>query len=313
MSGWSDPRSMWMQSNYAMDDRGNARQMSAPRTPEEILAANREAFYRSQQSIYTPGVGMARPGGRPTSQPSSPYTPGGGRQTGSGVTANPYGQHNVFSSYGGARGVGRNVGGAHYEAVAAFMNMSPQDQALLQSQGLAPQYHTMAPSNSYAQDWRAPKDQRDGSFDASQGGMSYAATRNQAFQAMPQQAMAMWNSGGRTSALDLARGVGFTPNGPSANWPQQAAGFLNGGFGNNFQQQNAINTQGAVDQLRQRAAASGDLDRLPYKEARLQRQLEGGRRSGVINDMLAQVQLAQALGGAVGQSTGMQNYMNLFK
>lgn len=300
--------------NFADDYSYN---FPAPRSPERILADNREAYIRMMQ-----GREGRPPGLNPTVLNQRRANPSTVQHT--GYQPNRMPQWTAGGIQTGARGVGRTVGNVNYEAIAAFMNMSPQDQEVLRSQGLAPNIQTYAPG---LRGYQAPggivgglQDMGGGqlgidpyTFAAARGQVGSSEDQARARNAIgnpqgPSHTWAAQLAQGRTSPVDRARQMGFTPSGPSANWSSQAMNFMN-----NFQQQNAINTGGAIDQLRQRAAASGDLDRLDYKEARLHRQLEGGRRSGMLNDMLGQVQLAQALGSAQGQSMGMQNYSNMFR
>lgn len=231
-------------------------------------------------------------------------------------------QLNAVRRADGSRGMSRNVGNANWEAIAAFQNLPIQEQYMLAMQGLAPSWNGISMADINA-NGGVTMDVRTGRMTYGNGGagpqagafgvgggtpFSGGLSRMASMGGTP----VMGGGGGGGSVLDQARAAGFRPTGPSGNWAQQAAAFMAGGGAGAggggipgmqaFNQKAAVDTQGAVSQLNQQAAATGDMDRLAYKQARLRKQLEAGKRQGQTGQMLQGLQVAQLLGQAQAEA-----------
>lgn len=185
-----------------------------------------------------------------------------------------------------------------FDAISAYQNASPAEKAYLQSMGVRPHVITNI------------------------GGQTYDSWQNGGIGSEEET----WSTVPMNDIMNKAKSMGFQPTGPSGSWGLQARQFLinNGSLdartnqwagtgtlagsgtggtnslgsaiGNSDLQRTAETDQAAVDQMRQRAAASGNTGLINYQEARLRAMLEKGRRQSRLDSLLKEMQLAQMMG-----------------
>lgn len=196
---------------------------------------------------------------------------------------------------------GQAVGGVNNGAIAAYQNATPAMQQYLTAQGLAPNIQTPTTVNS-----------QNSGIQSYQQGQLAAQMGKQGYQ-LTQGPGGPGTSGVWTKIPGSGAGL---PGGPPAAAPASNSAIPGVGsipglnnIGDIAAQTAAVHAQGAVSNLNQQAAASGNSDQLAYKDARLGRELAAGRASGTLDTVMKQAQIAQMFSQAAVQGAGINNFM----